>query len=145
LIAIDNQLEDIDTSQNKLLEELILESNKLTKINVCGSVKLRCLNISNNQLEKIDLSDNVELQEFYGSSNKFTELNFSCNKNLTHLDVKNNKDLNSLDLSKYEHLQHVVISGCGFQQPPMLHEKVQEGIRNGTVIFKDEGNPYRTK
>ena len=70
--------------------------NELTELDVSDNVKLEILNCHTNQLSNLDVSRNVELEELYCSRNKLK--NVSLNTKLLYVDLYEN-ELSQLDVS----------------------------------------------
>ena len=105
LACPDNELTEIDVSDNAELIRLICYRNNLTELNVSNNVKLRSIMCGDN-LTELDVSKNIELTYL------------SCNGNLTELDVSNNTELirlfcdennlTKLDVSKNTKLETLI-------------------------------------
>ena len=83
-----NQLEELDVSNNLLLEELFAGNNQLTSIDLSSNINLKHLEIFINELTDLDVTKNQKLEEIYANKNE-----------LTVLDLKNNSELLDLRLS----------------------------------------------
>lgn len=105
----DNNLKGAVTSELETLtqlQELILDNNELTALNVHNNRKLAYLGCYNNQLTSIDVSNNLELDNFLCDDNRLTVLDVSnntklktlwCNRNQIHsLNVNTNSQLENL-------------------------------------------------
>ena len=114
-----NQLSELDTSYNPLLEWLICWNNQLTTLEVscnptllyldCRVNQLSSLDVSQNiwlwgincggnQLNELDVSENIYLQSLYCWGNQLAILDVSSNTILTILSCWNNR-LTTLDAS----------------------------------------------
>ncbi|MGO0906669.1 cell wall-binding repeat-containing protein [Clostridioides difficile] len=83
LYCVDNEIAELDLSNNSKLEHLDAHSNKFTKLNVTGNPLLNYICCDNNDLTSLDVSQNPEL------------VYLSCNNNmLKKLDVSQNPKLN---------------------------------------------------
>jgi len=72
----DNQLTDLNVSNNTELIGLLCNNNQLTNLDVSNNTELNALRCNNNQLTKLDLSNNMKLTDV----NEFLALNCSNNK-----------------------------------------------------------------
>lgn len=101
-----NQLTNIDLSNNLNLETLSCNSNQLSGLDVSKNIKLLDLSCNNNMISSLDISNNTNLKNLSCGSNLLDELDvskntaltsLSCQENqLTNLDVSNNTVLTSL-------------------------------------------------
>jgi alpha-tubulin suppressor-like RCC1 family protein len=80
-----NQLLNLNISQNTLLEDLFVASNFLTNLNLQQHTALNLLSCYDNQLTNLNLSQNTVLQKLACYNNQLTSLN-----------VKNGYNLNSI-------------------------------------------------
>ncbi|MDO5040829.1 MAG: stalk domain-containing protein, partial [Peptoniphilus sp.] len=110
LLCTDNQLTELDLSNNADLERVFCYNNQLSELKVSGSEALKKLYCHENQLTELDLSDNAALVELYCYDNQLTELDLSNNTALKKLFCDNNH-LTSLDLSNNDSITGV--SGGG--------------------------------
>ncbi len=93
-----NQLTNLDVSQNTALLSLSCYTNQLTSLNVSQNTALTNLSCSSNQLTSLDVSQNTALTTLLCPFNQITSLNVSTSVNLTLLSCLGN-NLTSLDLS----------------------------------------------
>ncbi|GAB1307534.1 hypothetical protein KH5_02170 [Urechidicola sp. KH5] len=91
---IDN-LEGLEYFTN--LEVLLCQNNNLTDLDVTQNTALRYLDCSGNNISSLDVSQNLLLEELYCSSNDLETLNVSSNSSLHSLFLISN-DLESLNL-----------------------------------------------
>ena len=97
----DNQLTELDLSQNTALKELRCQKNKLTSLDLSQNTKLTFLDCGSNLLTALDLSQNRDLKTLLCNSNQLASLdalNVSNNTELTYLACYNNQ-LAGLDVS----------------------------------------------
>ena len=97
----DNQLTELDVSENKALKELDCALNQLKELDVSKNTALTELCCSRNPLRKLDVRDNTALTELCCNGNQLTELDVSKNtelkvlqffeNQLTSMDVENTK------------------------------------------------------
>ena len=107
--ADDNQLINLNVSGNSSLTSLSADDNQLINLNVSGNSSLRSLFVSNNQLTELDLSKYAALTVLGVSNNQLTELDVSKNVALTYLDARKNQLIN-LDLSNNTQLKEVYLT-----------------------------------
>ena len=102
-----NNLKNLDISNNTALTTLFCEYTELTSLNISNNTSLKKLYCSHSNLETLDVSNNTELVDLYCDYNQLKTLdvsnntkleNLSCEKNqLTSLDVSNNTALKYFD------------------------------------------------
>ena len=93
-----NEINNIDLSNDSSLERLTLHHNQISNIDLSSNVSLIELNITANQLSEIDLSHNTALTQLYLTSNELSDIDLSHNTALTQLGLNNNQ-LSEIDLS----------------------------------------------
>lgn len=98
LDCANNQLTELNVSNNVALEYLDCSANQLTELSVSNNIALEHLNCSSNQLTELNVSNCVALEHLECLVNYLTELNLSNNKALSYLNCENN-ELSSLDIS----------------------------------------------
>ncbi len=108
LAAFDNNITNVDLTNNTQLENIGLNLNQLQSIDVSLLENLKLLLLQSNQLSTIDVSNNLELFHLGISFNPINTLNvsnnallqylFSAGCNLSEIDVSNNIALLSLNL-----------------------------------------------
>ncbi len=111
-----NNLTNLDLSQNLNLEVLFCRWNNLTSIDVTQNSNLLVLWCSANQLASLDVSQNPNLESFSCSSNSLTSLDVSQNPNLQSLRCDEN-GLTNLDVFQSPNL---LLLDCSFNQLPSL-------------------------
>lgn len=104
LFCWNNQLTELDLSENTELTILNCIGNKLVKLDVSKNKKLSIIECSNNLLAEIDISQNTALIELGCHDNLLTKLDVLNNTTLNTLFCYNNK-LTKLDISKCKNLQ----------------------------------------
>ena len=87
LFCSDNNLTELDVSENPELGLLICYNNSLTSLNLNKNTKLRSLNCNNNRLTVLDLRENKSLSWLRCKNN--------C---LTSLDLRNNPQIGDLQV-----------------------------------------------
>jgi len=93
-----NQLTNLDVSNNTSLTFLRCSFNQLTSLDVSNHTALTQLTCYNNQLTSLDVNNNTSLTRLYCGSNQLTSLDVSNNTALTQLTCYNNQ-LTSIDVS----------------------------------------------
>jgi hypothetical protein len=93
-----NQLTELDVSNNTLLYWLNCNDNQLTALNVTNNPELRFILCERNYLSELDVSNNTVLTDLYCVGNQLTTLNVSNNTVLTGLYCGGNQ-LTALDVS----------------------------------------------
>ncbi|MBR6581033.1 MAG: leucine-rich repeat domain-containing protein [Ruminococcus sp.] len=94
----DNDLTQLDISENKALTHLNCENNNLTALDTSNNPFLYVLFCKQNNLTNLDVTNNTKLAALWCSGNQLTTLDVSKNTALKDLGCKNNQ-LTSLDLS----------------------------------------------
>ncbi|WP_104734195.1 T9SS type A sorting domain-containing protein [Hanstruepera ponticola] len=98
LSCYNNEIQNLDLSENEFLERLSIDNNQLTSIDLSPLVNLQYLYCSNNQLTEIDLSNNLFLRSLQVDTNDLTELDVSGNFNLNYLQCNSNLMLTYLNI-----------------------------------------------
>jgi len=101
-----NQLTSLDISNNIALTQFQCQSNQLTNLDLNNNAALTNLSCATNNLTSLDLSNNTALTNLICSTNNLTSLDVSNNTALTQLRCTNNQ-LTSLDLSNNTALTEV--------------------------------------
>ncbi|MBO0454268.1 WxL domain-containing protein [Candidatus Enterococcus murrayae] len=99
LICYDNQLTSLDVTQNSVLKRLSVFKNQLTTLNVNGLTELEELSCYGNQLPSIDLSTNTNLRQLTCYNNLLPAIDVTHNKKLSYLNLRNNQ-LPVIDVSE---------------------------------------------
>ncbi|MBJ2176562.1 chromosome condensation regulator RCC1, partial [Aureibaculum sp. A20] len=110
LLCLNNQLSNLDISNNLALKKLSCYSNNLTNLNIKNNTALTFLHCAFNNLTTLDVSNNALLEAFNCASNELTILNVFNNTALTSLDCGLN-DLVSLDVSNNNLLEALLCYG----------------------------------
>lgn len=97
LNARNNNLMQIDVSNNVLLENINLENNQLTTVDFSNNVSLKDINVGDNQLTNLDvhLLENLENLQCY--KNQLTSINLISNTKLLSF-VANENQLKQVDI-----------------------------------------------
>lgn len=85
-----NPLGKIDLSRNILLTELYCNYNILADLDVSNNINLSYLSCNTNQLKKLDLSNNILLENFFCSTNHIKLLDLSQNAKLEEVRCDHN-------------------------------------------------------
>ncbi|SEP63730.1 hydrophobic W protein [Lachnospiraceae bacterium RM5] len=94
-----NNLEDLNLSNNEKLEKLYCNVNKISELDLSNKENLEYIDASNNTLNKINVNADIGLKYLYCGNNSLENINLDDNVNLKYLYCDNNK-LGSLDISK---------------------------------------------
>lgn len=108
LWCADNQLQELDVSNNTALVNLACSGNQLTTLDVTSNLELKGLNANRNDLAAVNLSGLTKLEDVGLYHNQLSTIDVSTNTNLlelviydnylTGLDVTNNLKLQFLNL-----------------------------------------------
>lgn len=109
LSLFSNNIQEIDISNNKLLQKFNIGKNPITNLNVSKNINLKELVISITQISSIDITKNVKLEELAAHEANLSAIDLSKNillknlslfdNNFSQIDVSNNSKLESLFLS----------------------------------------------
>ena len=102
----DNEISNIDLSKNTSLIVFVLSSNKISNIDLSKNTKLIGLGLDKNNISNIDLSKNTELIELGLYDNNISKIDLSKNTALTYLELDEN-NLSKIDLSKNTSLTYL--------------------------------------
>ena len=91
LICSNNNLSNLDISNNTNLVSLLCGSNFLSSITISNNLNLESLNCSDNQIEELDLASNLALESLTASDNQLVSIDVSNNTNLNLLSISNNR------------------------------------------------------
>ncbi len=89
------------------LNILSCENNNITNLDLSNNTALTQLNCNNNQLTSLDLSNNTALIRLNCNNNQLTSLNLSKSTNLNYLECNDNQ-LTNLDLSKATNVANLI-------------------------------------
>ena len=81
----DNQLTELDLSQNTALVQLYGEGNQLRSLDLSHNTSLVALDCNSNYLTKLDVSNNIALAGLLCINNQLSELDLSHNTALEEL------------------------------------------------------------
>ena len=130
----ENQLTELDVSQNKKLVYLDCVGNQLTELDVSQNKKLQMLHCSANQLTELDVRSNTALERLFCQKNQLTSMDVSQNTNLGRLSCSDNKiDINIEETSRTFDLSTLP----GFDVSKATNWK--GGTVNGSILTVDDG------
>ena len=126
LICFNNQLSNLDVSQNVALTYLSCSNNQLSNLDVSQNTALTELSCFQNELNDLNLTQNTALTRLYCSSNQLTNLDVSQNTLLGDLDCRTNP-INNLNITlntmlTYLHCANTQISSLNLSQNTALTE-----------------------
>ena len=126
LNCFDNELTELDVSQNIKLIRLNCGDNKLTSLNLDQNEKLIFLACHRNHLTELDVSHNLALNNLMVNDNALQALDLSRNQLLRYLDCSENQ-LTTLDLSYNPKLERLdcesnELTELDLSQNPLLTE-----------------------
>ena len=97
----ENQLTNLDLSNNTSLERVFCGANQITNINLTNNISLKAIRCGNNPLSSLDLSNNSLLVQLFCRNTLLTELNIN-NGNTLGVDsffVTDNPNLYCIEVS----------------------------------------------
>ena len=106
-----NHLRQLDVSQNKNLEDLNISGNQLEYLDVSQNTKLVLLSVNSNSIEALDLSNNLKVRELRCLNNPLVELDLTGNPGLIALFCHNNP-LRWLDISVNNQMEYLSMEEC---------------------------------
>ncbi|HRG18779.1 MAG TPA: T9SS type A sorting domain-containing protein [Flavobacterium lutivivi] len=128
-----NNLININLSQNTSLKSLNFNNNHLISLSLSGLSQLEILGCSNNQLTSLDISEQTQLKMLLCEGNQITSIDFSNNPALQRVYCGNNQ-LSSLDFGANHQFFDL---GC--RNNPNL---TSINIRNGMIQAFGTGTLY---
>jgi len=99
LYCTDNQLTNLDVTQNSVLTTLFCDNNQLTSLDVTQNIALINLSCRNMQLTSLNVTQNISLRKLFCQDNQITSLDVTQNTTLIDLFCYNNQ-LTSLDVTQ---------------------------------------------
>ncbi len=136
LFCSQNQLTNLNVSQNPALEQLLCSSNLITNLNLTQNINLKYLHCDYNSLQSLDLSQNTELIVVKCESNNLTSIDISHCVNLVNLDCGANS-LTSIDVSQNNVLRWL---NCGTNQITSLNVSQNSLLENLVCHYNPIGN-----
>jgi hypothetical protein len=121
-----NELEDLDVSNNVLLEELFAGNNSLQSLDLSKNINLTHLEVFINELSDLDVSKNQKLEEIYANKNDLIKVDLSSNPELCDIRFSNN-EIEELDLSVNSKLEKVMVDNNPIKDEyvTLIKEKLQ--------------------
>lgn len=113
LVCANNDLTEIDVSQNTALVYLVCSQDNLVSLDLSRNAALVQVDCSDNQLDTIDLSQNGQLEELSCDDNELMLLDVSDNEELASVLCSGNEELDTLTLPATETLEVVQATDCG--------------------------------
>lgn len=135
LWCYNNQLTNLDLSQNTALVDLQCDSNQLTNLDLTNNVALKILSCHINKLTTLNVNKNIALKILYCYENQLTDINVSKNLALEKFYCSLNK-LTNLDLSNNIALKSLV---CNWNQLSSLN--IKNGNNAALQTMNAKGNP----
>ncbi len=135
LSAFNNNLSNIDLSQNSNLDTALLALNNLTSIDLSNNPNLISISLNDNNLSSIDLSNNTALLQVFINNNNLNSIDVSMLSNLENLGLSGN-NLTVLDASQNPSLTSLF---CNDNQLQSLN--VQNGNNTNFTNFQAQNNP----
>jgi hypothetical protein len=102
----DNNLSNLDISQNTDLYTLYCHTNNLSEINISNNTLLKFFYCNSNEISELILTNNTTLLTLECSDNDLTTLDISTAIDLNYLDCGGNQ-ITSLDLTDNYYLQYI--------------------------------------
>lgn len=92
-----NQLTSLDLSKNLAIINLFCDNNQLTNFNISNNTLIEILSCSQSNLKSLDISKNIAITKLHCYNNQLTNLDISNNTMITELNCFGNQ-LTDLDL-----------------------------------------------
>lgn len=108
-VANNDELSNIDISQNILLTKVMLYGNNITSLDLSKNTSLEYIDVSDNKLSTLNLENNVNLKTLYLFKNNLDTINLRNNVLLNTLDLNCNK-LKDIDISNNILLTSLIVS-----------------------------------
>ena len=142
-----NNISDINISQNIKLDWLFCSNNKLLELNVSSNLSLDRLYCANNKISSLDISKNIALDYLDCSNNKIEKLDvsknssldrlFCPNNNIKTIDISNNKSIDRVDVSNNNLNKITIIT----TQKILLKRTYKNNEGNNFPRLKLDSNP----
>ncbi len=130
-----NNLTQLDVSNNTALEQLIMFNNNVTTLDLSNNPALTFLSAGNNNMSSLDFGTNSNIQALFLQDNNLTSFDATGFSALTWLGLNNNP-ITSLDLSMNTALQIFVAEGCN-----LTELNLQNGINANLNSIDCTNNP----
>jgi len=105
----DNQLSSLDLSAQNNLTQLICHHNQLTSLELNQNTELTFLDCSYNQITNLDLSNNNKLSTIWCNNNQLTSLITGTSTAMTEINCENN-NIPALDVSAHTALDQLKVA-----------------------------------
>lgn len=136
LIAINQNIHEIDLSNNHKIDTLVLESNHLTYIDLTHNKNLKYVNIASNQLSSIIGISNLEVLDYLNLSyNEFEEITVD-NSAIQYLIMTDNS-LEAIDLFNAIDLKSLLL-----QRNKLIAIDVTQNVKLEDLLISD--NRFKT-
>lgn len=109
IVGENNALTNITLPQNNKIETLLLAHNQLTQLNISTQLNLTYFSAGNNNLTEINVKNNIKINDLSLNENNISEINLNNNTSIENLVIHNN-NLNNLNISKLTKLRMLVAS-----------------------------------
>ena len=145
----DNQIAELDLSQNLALKTVACQNNQLTSLNIGNATQLQQLYCNNNQLSTLNVANFPNLHYLNCQDNQLTSLSFAGCATLENVFAFNNR-LTALDISGCSALRILSIYNNSIKQNEMDNIigqlPVRTSAQTGSITLldpgQDEGNEY---
>ena len=105
MFCCDNQITNLNISQNTALKTLICSSNQLSILNTTSNINLEILECHSNNISNLNLSQNILLTRLTCAYNPITNLDLSQNINLIYLNC------DDIEISNINITQNISLKG----------------------------------
>ena len=122
-----NNLAEINVSNNPLLAELNCYRNALTTLDVTKNPQLQILNCSFNTISELNLSNNKILKEIGCCDNKITAIDLTPHKLLELLNIANNS-ISTLNVTDKGNLKYLSCGSCDLKELNVTNNIMLEQI-----------------
>ena len=138
----DNDLTELDLSNNTELNEIFAANNQLSTLALPVAYVIS-LDVRNNQLSSLDVSQYADLENFNASGNQLSTLDVSANGTLAALDVSDNQ-LNSLNVKNGWNHEMYAFDATGNPDLECVQVDDAEAAENSWSDNIDEGVSFST-
>ncbi|MDR1670661.1 MAG: hypothetical protein LBR43_02995 [Spiroplasmataceae bacterium] len=107
----DNKLQSLQINGCESLDKLSCRNNELTSLNLDDNTKITYLNCANNLIWELAIENLDQLKTLSCNNNRLLELNPSGLKELRFLDCSNNKRVD-ISFTKINRLKEINLDGC---------------------------------
>ncbi|WP_422107838.1 T9SS type A sorting domain-containing protein [Winogradskyella sp.] len=127
LICSENNLTDLDVSNNAALVSLLCGSNSILNLELDSNPNLETLNCSDNQIQILDVTNNIALTSLIASGNQLQNINLVNNTDLNRLSVSDNRITGEFIVSNNTSLESLF---CASNQITILDLTVNTLLKN---------------